>query len=232
MSTILIMGSISDDIENLCLDDDDIDLSSVSVNPTLGAIPKVNTIPNKKPSPPKDFASSQTPPTSRKQQRKKNRKDRRRPDPDSGCDSGGTKLPQMSKVEKLRLGREGGGGGVQRSNSDRKAAPPDVTSLLFKSNSSISVNTGIKNLPDSFFSDRLPEEIEADEIKDKSEKDQKKRRRKKQKRKQTSTEEDEKQGSEKENFEDKLNDKLIDDGPGEEIITHYGDEQCVVSYIN
>ena len=63
-------------------------------------------------------------------------------------------------------------------------------------------------------------------------KDQKKRRRKKQKRKQTSTEEDEKQGSERENFEDKLNDKLIDDGPGEEIITHYGDEQCVVSYNN
>ena len=43
-------------------------------------------------------------------------------------------------------------------------------------------------------------------------------------------EDDEKQVSEREHIEDDtLNDKLIDDDPGEEIITHYGDEQCVVS---
>ena len=72
----------------------------------------------------------------------------------------------------------------------------DVPSILFKSNSSISVNTGIKNLPDSFFSDRLPEEIEEAEIREKSDKDQKKRKRKKPKRKQTSTEEDDEKQAE------------------------------------
>lgn len=224
------MGSLSDDMGNMCLDDD-VDLSSISVNTTLGAIPKVISVTNQKPSPSADSATPQTPPTAKKQQRKKNRKDRRRSDLDSGGDSAGVKpSQQMSKVERRRAA---GGSGVQRSNSERKVGPvtPDVSSLLFKSNSSISVNTGIKNLPDSFFSDRLPEEIEEDEIREKSEKDQKKRKRKKQKRKQTSTEEeDEKQASEKENIEeDTLNDKLIDDDPGEEIITHYGDEQCVVS---
>lgn len=223
------MGSLSDGIDNLCLDDD---VSSI----TLGAIPKVISVTTQKPSPLADQATPQTPPTAKKQQRKKNRKDRRRSDHDSGGDSAGPKPPQqMSKVEKLRVA---GGSGVQRSNSERKVDPgplsPDVSSLLFKSNTSISVNTGIKNLPDSFFSDRLPEEIEEDEIREKSEKDQKKRKRKKQKRKQTSTEEeDEKQVSEKENTEeDILNDKLIDDDPGEEIITHYGDEQCVYNWRN
>ena len=224
------MGSLSDDMGNMCLDDG-VDLSSISVNTTLGAIPKVISVTNQKPSPSADLATPQTPPTAKNQQRKKNRKDRRRSDLDSGGDFAGVKPPQqMSKVERLRAA---GGSGVQRSNSERKVGPvtPDVSSLLFKSNSSISVNTGIKNLPDSFFSDRLPEEIEEDEIREKSVKDQKKRKRKKQKRKQTSTEEeDEKQASEKENIEeDILNDKLIDDDPGEEIITHYGDEQCVVS---
>ena len=29
--------------------------------------------------------------------------------------------------------------------------------------------------------------------------------------------------------QEKLNDKLIDDDPGEEIVTKFGDEQCVVS---
>ena len=228
---ISTMGSISDGIDNLCLDDD-VDLSSVSVNTFLGAIPKVNPVTTKHSTPPTESATPQTPTASKKQQRKKNRKDRRRSDIDSGRDSAGEKPSQpMSKVERLRLAT---GGGVQRSNSDRKAAPvnPDVSSLLFKSNSSISVNTGIKNLPESFFSDRLPEEIEEDEIREKSEKDQKKRKRRKQKRKQTSTEEEEDRTvSEKENIaEDILNDKLIDDDPGEEIITHFGDEQCVVSH--
>ena len=224
------MGSISDGIDNLCLDDD-VDLSSVSVNTLLGAIPKANHVTTNKPSTPADLASPMEPPASKKQQRKKNRKDRRRSDLDSGGDSAGLKPSQsMSKVEKLRAA---GGGGAQ-SKSDRKPAPPvtaDVPSILFKSNSSISVSTGIKNLPDSFFSDRLPEEIEEEENREKSDKDQKKRKRKKPKRKQTSTEEDdEKQVSEREHIEDDiLNDKLIDDDPGEEIITHYGDEQCVVS---
>ena len=227
----LTMGSISDGIDNLCLDDE-VDLSSVSVNTLLGAIPKVNHVTTKQPSPPPDLAATpQSPTASKKHQRKKNRKDRRRSALDSSGDS--AKPPQqMSKVEKLRAA--GGGGGAQ-SNSDKKAAPvtSDEPSILFKSNSSISVNTGIKNLPDSFFSDRLPEEIEEDELREKSERDQKKRKRKKTKRKQTSTEEEdeEKQVSEIENIEeDKLNDKLIDDGPGEEIITHYGDEKCVVSH--
>ena len=224
------MGSISDGIDNLCLDDD-VDLSSVSVNTLLGAIPKANHVTTNKPSTAADLASPMEPPASKKQQRKKNRKDRRRSDVDSGGDSAGSKPPQsMSKVEKLRAA----GGGGAHSKSERRPAPlvtTDVPSILFKSNSSISVNTGIKNLPDSFFSDRLPEEIEEKEIREKSDKDQKKRKRKKPKRKQTSTEEDdEKQVSEREHIEDDtLNDKLIDDDPGEEIITHYGDEQCVVS---
>ena len=72
----------------------------------------------------------------------------------------------MSKIEKLRAERgekDTGERGLQRSLSDRRmptasldassigAATPDVASLLFKSTSSISVNTGIKNLPESFF---------------------------------------------------------------------------------
>merc|ERR1712004_342725 len=108
--------------------------------------PKANHVTTNKPSTPADLASPMEPPASKKQQRKKNRKDRRRSDLDSGGDSAGLKPPQsMSKVEKLRAA---GGGGAQ-SKSDRKPVPPvtaDVPSILFKSNSGISVSTGIKNL--------------------------------------------------------------------------------------
>ena len=86
------------------------------------------------------------------------------------------------------------------------------------------------------YSDKLPEEIEAEfEERSKSEtKDNsKKKKKRKQKRKQISTEEEDKQSSEKENIEeDKLNDKLIDDDVGEEIVTTYGDEQCVYNWRN
>ena len=65
------MGSISDGIDNLCLDDD-VDLSSVSVNTLLGAIPKANHVTTNKSSTAADLASPMEPPSSKKQQRKKN----------------------------------------------------------------------------------------------------------------------------------------------------------------
>ena len=71
-------------------------------------------------------------------------------------------------------------------------------------------------------------EAEADLVTER--RDLKKRRRRRQKRKQSSTEEEDKLSPE--NIEeDNLNDKLIDDDPGEEIVTNFGDEQCVVSGI-
>ena len=218
-------GNISDGIENLCLVEERRDDGKA----TLGAIPKVQTKTRDLPPPSITTPESLSPSVSRKHQKKKNRKDRRRCDQE---DSEASKSQQMSKVEKLRAER-----GVQRSNSDRKQPSSsdndNVAQLLFKSSSSISVNTGIKNLPESFFSDKLPEELQEDtEEKEKGDsKENKKRRRRKQKRKQISTEEEDKQSSEKENIEveDKLNDKLIDDDVGEEIVTGYGDDQCVVS---
>ena len=211
-------NGISDGIENLCLTD--------HVNKEdLGAVPKMTKTQN----------SDQTDGNVKKQQKKKNRKDKRRSDTEVSETS--SKASQMSKVEKLRVER-----GVQRSDSDKRTSSPlssqsDIADLLFRTNSkvNVSLSMGVKNLPDSFFSDKLPEELQQEEIeaKEKSEaRDHKKRKRRKQKRKQTSTEEEDKQGSEKENIEeDKLNEKLIDDDIGEEIVTNYGDEQCVVSII-
>ena len=206
-------NTISEGIENLRLSDQVSGTEDISHK--LGAVPRSGAGARR----PEE--EQQT----RKQQKKKNRKDRRRSDVDSAGDSAAS--GPMSRLERLRAER-------RPEPAQSPASVPDtVTSLLFQSSSSISVNTGIKNLPDSFFSDRLPEELaaEAEEREKVEAKDpQKKRRRRKQKRKQTSTEEEDKQSEEKENIEqpDKLNEKLIDDDVGEEIVTNYGDEQCVV----
>ena len=145
-----------------------------------------------------------------KQSRKKNRKDRRR----AGLeDSDQSKPPPMSRVEKLRAERQG---------FSVVTESPVV--------SSVSLNTEIKNLPDSFFNDNLVvvEDIETEGDLVKERRDLKKRRRRRQKRKQSSTEEEDKLSPE--NIEeDNLNDKLIDDDPGEQIVTNFGDQQCVVS---
>ena len=146
--------------------------------------------------------------TEEKQSRRRNRKDKRR----AGLeDSDNSKPPPMSRVEKLRAER-------QRCSlvSEPSRRSPGV--------GSVSLATEIKNLPESFFSDSL----EAERSEASEGKDLKKRRRRRQKRKQSSTEEEDKLCSE--NIEEeKLNDKLIDDEPGEQIVTNFGDEQCVVS---
>ena len=90
----------------------------------------------------------------------------------------------------------------------------------------------IKNLPDSFFTDNLEveEDLESKALLVTGTKDLKKRRRRRQKRKQSSTEEEaEEKLSPGNQEEEKLNDKLIDDDPGEQIVTNFGDEKCVVS---
>jgi len=95
-------------------------------------------------------------------QRRRNRRDRRR-----GPE--GEELPPrpLTRVEKLRAQ------GVQRSSSEQSVAQStsstlglpgcDAAALLFKSASSVNVNTGVRNLPESFFADQLPEEEELDE---------------------------------------------------------------------
>eukprot|EP00091_Calanus_sinicus_P006249 TRINITY_DN16856_c0_g1_i1.p1 TRINITY_DN16856_c0_g1~~TRINITY_DN16856_c0_g1_i1.p1 ORF type:complete len:202 (-),score=67.73 TRINITY_DN16856_c0_g1_i1:699-1280(-) len=122
-----------------------------------------------------------------------------------------------------------------RSNSDQaietrlpSAASAEVTELIFQSQKSVSVSTGIRNLPDSFFSDELPEEIKEREGKEKVEaKDNKKRRKGKKRAKQVSTEEEDKKSSDKENTFYEINEKITDDDVGEEIVTTVGDEQTV-----
>ena len=136
--------------------------------------------------------------------KKKNRKDRRRCE----LDSADNKPALRSKVQRLR--------------DDRQQQVMDGNREL------VTINTNVKNLPDSFFSDDLSGEL-LEEAKGEKEgetrKDFKKRKRRRQKRKQISTE------TEDENFvQDKLNDKLIEDDPGEEIVTNFGDAKCVVSY--
>ena len=149
-----------------------------------------------------------------KQSRRRNRKDRRRAG--LGEDQQG-KPPPLSRVEKLRAEKLRSSG-LSGSPVVRAVVPP--------------LTTEIKNLPDSFFADSLVEvediEAEADLVTER--RDLKKRRRRRQKRKQSSTEEEDKLSPE--NIEEeKLDDKLIDDDPGEEIVTNFGDEQCVVSGI-
>ena len=147
------------------------------------------------------------------QSRRKNRKDRRR----AGLeDSDQSKPPPMSRVEKLR---------AERQRSRVVTESPVVRS--------VALTTEIKNLPDSFFNDNLVvvEDIETEADLVKERRDLKKRRRRRQKRKQSSTEEEDKLSTEniEEDNLNHLNDKLIDDDPGEEIVTNFGDEQCVVS---
>jgi len=220
-------NSIADGIENLCLGDE---LSQV-VASKLGAIPKLH--PKKSPPPSEippikvpHLVAPLTPAGLKRQQRKKNRKDRRRP----GNDDDEPVTKPMSKVEKLRAQ------GVQKNISDQvvlenrvpAATSDEVTELIFKSQSSINVNTGIRNLPESFFSDELPEEMKTREEKEKGEtKDNKKKRKGKKRAKQASTEEEDKKSSDKENTFYELNEKITDDDVGEEIVTTVGDEQTV-----
>ena len=223
-------NSIADGIENLCLGDE---LSQV-VASKLGAIPKIN--PKKSPPPPEvpppkvpHLVAPLTPAGLKRQQRRKNRKDRRR----TGTEEDDGAAKPMSKVEKLRAQ------GVTRSNSDQTlfenrlpASSEDVSELIFKSQSSINVHTGIRNLPDSFFSDELPEEIKAREEKEKveSKENNKKKRKGKKRAKQASTEEEDKKSSDKENTFYEINEKILDNEIGEEIVTTVGDEQTVVSF--
>jgi len=224
-------ASIADGIENLCLGEE---LSQV-VASKLGAIPKIN--PKKSPPPPEipppkvpHLAAPLTPAGLKRQQKKKNRKDRRRP----GNEEEEAVAKPMSKVEKLRAQ------GVTRSNSDQaiesrlpSASSAEVTELIFQSQNSISVSTGIRNLPDSFFSDELPEEVKEREGKEKVEaKDNKKRRKGKKRAKQVSTEEEDKKSSDKENTFYEINEKITDDDVGEEIVTTVGDEQTVYNWRN
>ena len=146
------------------------------------------------------------------QSRRKNRKDRRR----AGLeDSDQSKPPPMSRVEKLRAERQRCSVGTESSQGSLGGR-------------SASLTAEIKNLPDSFFSDNLVGNMETERSEARDSRDLKKRRRRRQKRKQSSTEDEDKLSSE--NIEEeKLHDKLIDDDPGEEIVTNFGDEQCVVS---
>eukprot|EP00090_Calanus_glacialis_P015757 TRINITY_DN24832_c0_g1_i2.p1 TRINITY_DN24832_c0_g1~~TRINITY_DN24832_c0_g1_i2.p1 ORF type:complete len:434 (-),score=139.61 TRINITY_DN24832_c0_g1_i2:119-1420(-) len=224
-------NSIADGIENMCLGEE----LSLVVASKLGAIPKINL--KKSPPPPEipppkvpHLAAPLTPAGLKRQQKKKNRKDRRRP----GNEEEEAVAKPMSKVEKLRAQ------GVTRSNSDQaienrlpSASSAEVTELIFQSQSSISVSTGIRNLPDSFFSDELPEEIKEREGKEKVEaKDNKKRRKGKKRAKQVSTEEEDKKSSDKENTFYEINEKITDDDVGEEIVTTVGDEQTVYNWRN
>eukprot|EP00092_Neocalanus_flemingeri_P002856 GFUD01003054.1.p1 GENE.GFUD01003054.1~~GFUD01003054.1.p1 ORF type:complete len:504 (+),score=156.30 GFUD01003054.1:68-1513(+) len=219
-------NSIADGIENLCLSEE----LRLVVASKLGAIPKIS--PKKSPPPEMPpikvphLVAPLTPAGLKRQQRKKNRKDRRR----SGNEEEETLAKPMSKVEKLRAQ------GVQRSNSDQaiienrlpSASSDEVTELIFKSQSSINVSTGIRNLPESFFSDELPEEVKAREEREKLDaKDNKKKRKGKKRAKQASTEEEDKKSSDKENTFYELNEKITDEDVGEEIVTTVGDEQTV-----
>ena len=155
--------------------------------------------------------------TEAKQNRKKNRKDRRRGQVEGSDDS---KPPVRSRVEQLRASRQ-----QQSVNSHKLTGVSGTFPLL-------NLNTAVKNLPDSFFSDDLPDEIHVEEEveKEKGEgKDFKKKRRRRQKRKQVTVEEEEEDKTVRSVVQENLNDLLVDDDPGEEIVTNFGDEKCVVS---
>jgi hypothetical protein len=92
-----------------------------------------------------------------------------------------------------------------------------------------SLSTGVKNLPDSFFSDELPEEIQAREAKEAAErKEAAKRKRKGKKRKDEEKKESNKE-NEAEKGEEKEAEEAEEEDEGEQIITTVGDEQTVVS---
>jgi len=221
--------SLADGIEQLCLGDE---LSQV-VATRLGAIPKVTSQSADGPPPP--LATPGTPQTGqRRQTKRRNRKDRRRPTLD-GEDSPETK-PVVSRVSKLRAAAEGTKG-VQRSSSDVgfgdvsvSEASSEITEQIFKSQSSINIATGVRNLPDSFFNDELPDDTP---VKKEGKGDKRRRKGKKRPNKQASTEEDDKKGSsDKENNVDDLKDKLFDDDIGEDIVTNVGDEHAVYNWRN
>ncbi|XP_023332091.1 uncharacterized protein LOC111704170 [Eurytemora carolleeae] len=162
-------------------------------------------------------AASSSPPTpanSRKQQ-KKNRKDRRR---GNGGDDCGI---QASRAEKLRHG-------VERSNSAHCVASSrlpsqsseEISQLLFKSQTSINLNAGLQNLPDSFFSDELPEDIK---IPEPNRKEKKKRKGKK---KEGKKQDEEKRKEEAEDEEKKgEEDVKVHEGPLEDVVEYSLDEQ-------
>jgi len=150
--------SIAEGIEQLCLGEE---LTAV-VASRLGAVPRSATVPSPAESPLATPSPGGTP-SLKRGQRRRNRRDRRR-----GPE--GEELPPrpLTRVEKLRAQ------GVQRSSSEQSVpqmstsstlglAGCDAAALLFKSQSSVSVNTGVRNLPESFFSDQLPEDEEAQE---------------------------------------------------------------------
>jgi len=199
------MGDLADGIQQLCLGEE----LTKTVAVRLGAIPKTS----------QDDGMSTCEGTGgqKRPQKKRNRKDRRRNDEENGENK------QPSRVEKLRAE----GGGVQRSNSDlgekNNRLPSEdmdmVTDMIFKSQSSVNINTGVRNLPDSFFNDESKEVTLS-----KKEEKTKKRKGKKRSNKPVSQEDEEKKGSDKENYFASVNDKMIDD--------EMGDEQAVYNWRN
>jgi len=203
------MGDLADGIQHLCLGEE----LTQAVAVRLGAIPK--TLQDE------GIPTCEGVTEQRRPQKKRNRKDRRRNDEENGVNK------QLSRVEKLRAE---GGGGVQRSNSDlsekSNRLPTDdmdmVTDMIFKSQSSVNINTGVRNLPDSFFNE------ESNEVTlSKKEEKTKKRKGKKRSNKPVSPEEEDKKGSDKENYFASVNDKMIDDEDGA-----MGDEQAVYNWRN
>lgn len=171
--------SIADGISHLCLGEELEAVVASRLGVPGGAVPG-GAVPRQKPTPPPADSPMVTPsstPGLRRSQRRRNRKDRRR-----GVE-GEEELPPkpLTKVEKLRAQ------GVSRSSSLREPvtgaetaeAAEAAATLLFKSQSSVSIATGVKNLPDSFFSEDLPEEIEEREGKEEKGKRRKAKKRSK-----------------------------------------------------
>lgn len=248
-------SSIAAGIENLCLGDD---LAEV-VASRLGAVPKtplkkaiaasgepkvlypppVPPLPIKGPSLPKaevkngpslpkpQAKNGNVPtPAMAKKQRRRNRKDKRKNDDGS----------EVKAVE---------GQGVERSQSeisldDMSRLPESAINgfhkEVFKSHSSVNIATGVKNLPDSFFSDELPEEIKEREEKEKAEAKGGKGKRKRlgKRAKQASAEEEDKKSSDKENekVEDIEDTVEVDDEDPEPVEGLEGDEGTVYNWRN
>lgn len=244
-------SSIATGIENLCLGDD---LAEI-VASRLGAVPKTPI--KKAVAPPvvtkgPNLASPQIPTTKgpglpkaevkntgikngtvpaaalNKKQRRRNRKDKRKNDD-------GT---EVKAVE---------GQGVERSQSDLSLAnmcglPESAVNgfhkEVFKSHSSVNIATGVKNLPDSFFSDELPEEIKEREEKEKEKEEAKggkgKRKRLGKRAKQASAEEEDKKSSDKENEKAEEAEDVgeVDDEDPEPVAGLEGDEGTVYNWRN
>ena len=233
-------NTIAAGIKNLCLGDD----LAEAVASKLGAVPKTtvkppvtavqNNVKNGGVVPKTNGTTAAVPPVGPRQtgpttamakrQKRKNRKDRRKrgdEEPGEGADGVRRSASDAALIDTNGL------------SSKNIAGNEEIHKEIFKSHSSVNVATGVRNLPDSFFSDELPEEREEREQREKSEAKLSKGKRKRlgKRGKQASAEDEDKKSSDKENETvNKVEEaESVDDEDPEPVQGLDGDEGTVVT---